>query len=131
MRGLHFTVGRGAGKLVRCSVARSTTCSLTCAAARRPTASARATTSTTRSCESSTRPPGSAHGFCVVSEVADVVYKLDAYYDPATEREISHTDPALGVVWPVPASELVVSQRDLDAPALADVAAGLPFDYTG
>jgi dTDP-4-dehydrorhamnose 3,5-epimerase len=67
----------------------------------------------------------------VVSEVADVVYKLDAYYDPATEREISYNDPALGVVWPVPAEELQVSQRDLDAPALADIAAGLPFHYTG
>jgi dTDP-4-dehydrorhamnose 3,5-epimerase len=59
-----------------------------------------------------------------------VVYKLDAYYDPATEREISYNDPALGVVWPVPTEELQVSQRDLDAPALADVATGLPFDYT-
>ena len=34
-------------------------------------------------------PPGFAHGFCVLSDVADVVYKLDAYYDPATEREIA------------------------------------------
>ncbi len=54
-------------------------------------------TSTTRSLRVLYAPPGFAHGFCVVSEIADVVYKLDAYYDPATEREISYNDPALGV----------------------------------
>jgi dTDP-4-dehydrorhamnose 3,5-epimerase len=76
-------------------------------------------------------PPGFAHGFCVVSEVADVVYKLDAYYDPATEREIRFDDPAIGIAWPLPAPELQVSQRDLDAPLLADVADSLPFVYLG
>jgi dTDP-4-dehydrorhamnose 3,5-epimerase len=67
----------------------------------------------------------------VVSDLADVVYKLDAYYDPATEREISYNDPALNITWPVPASELQVSQRDLDAPLLAEIADGLPFAYPG
>ena len=72
-------------------------------------------------------PPGFAHGFCVVSDVADVTYKLDAYYNPATEREISYRDPALGITWPVPDDELQASRRDLDAPLLADVADRLPF----
>jgi dTDP-4-dehydrorhamnose 3,5-epimerase len=76
-------------------------------------------------------PPGFAHGFCVVSDVADVVYKLDAYYDPKTEREISYKDPQIAVEWPVPDHELQVSQRDIDAPLLADVAGSLPFVYTG
>jgi dTDP-4-dehydrorhamnose 3,5-epimerase len=63
----------------------------------------------------------------VVSDIADVVYKLDAYYDPATEREIAYNDPALRIEWPVPTDELQVSQRDVDAPLLAAIADELPF----
>ena len=65
----------------------------------------------------------------MVSDLADVVYKLDAYYDPATEREISYNDPDLDITWPVPADELQVSQRDVEAPRLRDVADALPFVY--
>jgi dTDP-4-dehydrorhamnose 3,5-epimerase len=131
VRGLHFTVGRGAGKLVRC--ARGAIHDVLVDLRRgSPTYGEwegyDLDDETLRILYS---PPGFAHGFCVVSEIADVVYKLDAYYDPATEREIAYNDPALGVTWPVPDEELQVSQRDLDAPALAEIAAGLPFTYAG
>ena len=52
---------------------------------RRPSASGRRSPSTTRTCVSFYCPDGFAHGFCVTSDVADVIYKCSAYYDPAAE----------------------------------------------
>jgi dTDP-4-dehydrorhamnose 3,5-epimerase len=131
VRGLHFTVGRGAGKLVR--AARGHVYDVLVDLRRgSPTYGAwEGYDLTDENLHVLYAPPGFAHGFCVVSEVADVVYKLDAYYDPATEREIRFDDPAIGIAWPLPAPELQVSQRDLDAPLLADVADSLPFVYLG
>jgi dTDP-4-dehydrorhamnose 3,5-epimerase len=73
-------------------------------------------------------PVGFAHGFCVTSEIADVVYKCSSYYDPAAERGIRHDDPEVGIEWP-PDIELLASERDARAPRLADVADELPFTY--
>ena len=70
-------------------------------------------------------PVGFAHGFQVLSDVADVAYKLTSPYDPATESEIAWDDPEIGVEWPV--AEPLLSQRDRSAPPLAEVAGGLPF----
>jgi len=71
-------------------------------------------------------PIGFAHGFCVTSEVADVVYKCSSYYDSATESGIAYDDPALGIAWPLDTAP-IVSERDATAPRLADVADELPF----
>jgi dTDP-4-dehydrorhamnose 3,5-epimerase len=71
-------------------------------------------------------PIGFAHGFCVTSEVADVVYKCSSYYDSATEAGIAYDDPAIGIEWPT-GVEPIVSERDTTAPRLADVADALPF----
>lgn len=72
-------------------------------------------------------PIGFAHGFCVLSEVADVVYKCSSYYDGATEAGIAYDDPRVGIEWPV--GELTVSDRDRRAPSLADAADTLPFTF--
>ena len=74
-------------------------------------------------------PDGFAHGFCVTSEVADVVYKCSTYYDPEAERGISFRDPDVGIEWPD--VELTPSERDEQAPLLKDVAEQLPFVYEG
>jgi len=74
-------------------------------------------------------PVGFAHGFCVLSEIADVLYKQTAYYDPAVERGIAWDDPEIGIEWPLPLEELIVSERDKQAPRLSEVAAELPFVY--
>lgn len=131
VRGLHFTVGRGAGKLVRC--ARGQIYDVLVDLRRDSPAFGRweGYVLSDENLRLLYCPPGFGHGFCVTSEVADVCYLLDAYYDPATEREISHADPALAIRWPLPEAELLSSQRDLDAPRLADVAGELPFVYTG
>ncbi|HVR21281.1 MAG TPA: dTDP-4-dehydrorhamnose 3,5-epimerase [Polyangiaceae bacterium] len=55
-------------------------------------------------------PIGFAHGYCVVSEHADFVYKVSAPYDPATERTLRWDDPDVGVEWPSGAP--ILSDRD-------------------
>ncbi len=74
-------------------------------------------------------PVGFAHGFCVVSDSADVMYKQSGYYADDTERGIAYNDPDIGIEWPVPLSELQPSQRDATAPRLAEIADELPFVY--
>jgi dTDP-4-dehydrorhamnose 3,5-epimerase len=68
-------------------------------------------------------PVGFAHGFCVLSEVADFAYKLSSYYDPATEAGIAWDDPEVGVEWPI--SDPVLSERDRSGSSLAEIADGL------
>jgi dTDP-4-dehydrorhamnose 3,5-epimerase len=62
-------------------------------------------------------PAGFAHGFCVLSEVADVSYKLSRVYDPKAERALAYDDPELAIVWPL--AEPRVSERDAAAPPLS------------
>jgi dTDP-4-dehydrorhamnose 3,5-epimerase len=71
-------------------------------------------------------PVGFGHGFLVLSDVADFVYKCTNYYDPATEAGIRFDDPSVGIEWPSDV-ELLYSDRDAQAPLLADVADSLPF----
>jgi dTDP-4-dehydrorhamnose 3,5-epimerase len=71
-------------------------------------------------------PDGFGHGFCVVSEVADVVYKCSDYYDADAEGGFAYDDPAVGIEWPADL-ELVVSDRDRNAPPLAEIRDALPF----
>jgi dTDP-4-dehydrorhamnose 3,5-epimerase len=65
-------------------------------------------------------PDGFAHGFCVLSEVADVVYMTSAYWDPAAELGFAYDDPDVGIAWPE-RLELVVSDRDRRAPRLREL----------
>lgn len=65
-------------------------------------------------------PAGFAHGFVVLSEVADVVYLQDDYYDPARDRGIAFDDPDIGIAWPA-GIELQTSERDRNQPRLRDV----------
>ncbi len=55
-------------------------------------------------------PPGYAHGFCVVSEVAQVEYKCTDFYDPADEDGVMWNDPVLGIAWPT--ADPILSRRD-------------------
>jgi dTDP-4-dehydrorhamnose 3,5-epimerase len=70
-------------------------------------------------------PVGFAHGFCVLSEEADVVYKVSSYFDPDTEAGIAWDDPDVGIEWPIADPRL--SERDRSAPRLAEVADSLPW----
>jgi dTDP-4-dehydrorhamnose 3,5-epimerase len=73
-------------------------------------------------------PIGFAHGFCVLSAHADVMYKQTAYYDGALERVISYDDPDIAIAWPE-GIDLKASQRDAKASLLKDIEPDLPFVY--
>ena len=75
------------------------------------------------------RPDGFAHGFCVLSDSADVLSKPSGYYDSQAERGIAYDDPDVAIQWPLPAAELTVSERDANAPRLRDLAHELPFRW--
>jgi dTDP-4-dehydrorhamnose 3,5-epimerase len=68
-------------------------------------------------------PAGFAHGFVVLSDVADVVYLQDDYYDPERDRGIAFDDPDIGIKWPH-GLELVTSERDRNQPRLREVPPG-------
>jgi dTDP-4-dehydrorhamnose 3,5-epimerase len=68
-------------------------------------------------------PAGFGHGFCVLSEVADVLYRLSSYYDPDLESGIAWDDPEIAVRWPI--SDPILSDRDRSAPRLAEVGSTL------
>jgi len=125
VRGMHFSVGEGQAKLVRC--ARGSILDVV--------VDLRRGSDTFGEWEGHELddatmhqlyvPIGFAHGFCVTSEVADVVYKCSSYYDAELEQGFAYDDPDVGVEWP--AVELIVSERDADAPRLSDIAEDLPF----
>jgi dTDP-4-dehydrorhamnose 3,5-epimerase len=126
VRGIHFQTHPGQGKLVRC--ARGSVLDVV--------VDLRRGSETFGEWESVVLddvhghqlwiPIGFGHGFCVLSETADFVYKCTNYYDGATEAGIRFDDPDVGIEWPSDV-ELLYSQRDRDAPRLADVADSLPF----
>ncbi|MEA2363045.1 MAG: dTDP-4-dehydrorhamnose 3,5-epimerase [Thermoleophilaceae bacterium] len=68
-------------------------------------------------------PDGFAHGFCVTSDLADVVYKVSSYYDAALESGFRFDDPEVGIEWP-PGIEFEVSARDREAPLLSELGLG-------
>jgi dTDP-4-dehydrorhamnose 3,5-epimerase len=69
-------------------------------------------------------PPGFAHGFLVVSPIAQVEYKCTDVYDPASEIGIAWNDPAIDIAWPM--REPLLSPRDRAHPTLAAVTDRLP-----
>ncbi len=123
LRGMHFQPGMG--KLVRC--ARGVI--LDVAVDIRPGSPTFGQWESHQLSDENARqlyvPDGFGHGFCVLSEVADVTYRCTDYYDPETEAGFAYDDPAVGVDWPE-GLDLVVSERDRAAPALADIADRLP-----
>jgi len=61
-------------------------------------------------------PHGFAHGFSVLSQNADVLYKCDAFYNKASEGGIRYNDPVLEIDWKIPAGRELVSEKDIQNP---------------
>ena len=72
-------------------------------------------------------PPGFAHGFCVLTDTAEVLYKCTELYDPADEIGIAYDDATLAISWPV--EDPIVSPRDQRHPSLHEVVARLEADH--
>ncbi|MCE7878146.1 MAG: dTDP-4-dehydrorhamnose 3,5-epimerase, partial [Betaproteobacteria bacterium PRO3] len=64
-------------------------------------------------------PPGFAHGFCVVSESADFLYKTTDYWHPEHERTLLWSDPALGIDWPLDGPPTIAARDAAGAPLAA------------
>jgi dTDP-4-dehydrorhamnose 3,5-epimerase len=66
-------------------------------------------------------PVGFAHGFAVVSDVADVLYKQSAEWSATADRGFAVEDSDVGIEWPVPEGDRILSERDRTAPRLAEI----------
>jgi dTDP-4-dehydrorhamnose 3,5-epimerase len=131
VRGMHFQIGRGAAKLVRAG--RGAIYDVLVDVRRdSPTFGQwEGFELTDENMHMLYCPVGFAHGFCVLSDVADVLYKQSNYYADETERGIAYNDPEVGIEWPLTTEQLIPSQRDASAPRLSAIADELPFRYQG
>jgi len=129
VRGMHFQIGDGVAKLVRCARGRILDVAVDLRRGSPTYGQWEAVELDEQSMRELYVPVGFAHGFCALSDVADVLYKQTAYYDPDVERGLAWNDPDVGIQWPLPAAELTVSERDAAAPRLSEIAAELPFRW--
>ena len=128
VRGMHLQVGPGMAKLVRC--ARGAIVDVVVDIRRgSPTFGEwEAFELTDENLHQVYCPIGFAHGFCVTSESADVLYKCSSYYREEIERGIAYDDPQIAIAWPE-GLELTPSDRDAAAPRLSEIADDLPFEF--
>ena len=131
VRGMHFQIGRGASKLVRCARGAIVDVMVDIRRGSPTFGEWEAFELTEENMRSVYCPIGFAHGFCVLSDVADVMYKQSNYYSDTTERGIAYNDPDVAIEWPLPVDELIPSQRDATAPLLREIESELPFVYRG
>lgn len=126
LRGLHYQAPPGQGKLVRVVAGEVFDVAVDI---RRGSPTYGRWVGVTLSAENHRQlyvPTGFAHGFCVVSESADFLYKVTSYYAPAEERGIAWDDPALGIEWPV--QDPILSDRDRHHPPLAEAPREYVYD---
>ena len=71
-------------------------------------------------------PAGFAHGFCTLQPDTEVLYKVTAFYAPQCDKGIAFDDPDIGIAWPKPQSDLVLSDKDRRHPRLRE----LPTEFT-
>ena len=129
VRGMHFHVGAGVAKLVRCARGQIADVAVDLRKGSPTYGEWERVDLDEQSLRELFVPVGFAHGFCVLSDVADVIYKQTAYYDPQIERGIAWNDPDVGIEWPLALDELIVSERDAQAPLLRELADELPFVF--
>jgi dTDP-4-dehydrorhamnose 3,5-epimerase len=128
VRGMHFQIGDGTAKLVRCGRGAILDVLVDVRRGSPTFGEWESFELTDENLHQLYCPIGFAHGFCVLSDTADVMYKQSAYYDDEIERGISYNDPDVAIAWPA-GIELKPSQRDATAPLLRDIENELPFVY--
>jgi dTDP-4-dehydrorhamnose 3,5-epimerase len=128
VRGMHFQIGEGASKLVRCGRGAILDVLVDIRRGSPTFGEWEAFVLTDENMRMVYCPVGFAHGFCTLSDLADVIYKQSSYYSDERERGIKYDDPDVGIEWP-PSLDLIPSQRDASAPLLREIADELPFVY--
>jgi dTDP-4-dehydrorhamnose 3,5-epimerase len=128
VRGMHFQVGDGMAKLIRCGRGSIVDVLVDIRRGSPTFGQWEAFELDDRNLRHLYVPIGFAHGFCVTSEIADVMYKCSSYYSDETERGIAYDDPDIGIAWP-PGLALLPSERDAAAPRLREIEDELPFMY--
>jgi dTDP-4-dehydrorhamnose 3,5-epimerase len=126
VRGIHFKVGPGMAKLVRCS--RGSILDVVVDLRVGSPTFGEGFQLDDENHRVAYVPIGFGHAFCVTSDSADVLYRCSTYYEPEHERGIAWDDPDVGIAWP-DGLELSVSERDAGAPRLSEVADELPLRY--
>jgi dTDP-4-dehydrorhamnose 3,5-epimerase len=129
VRGMHFQVGEGAAKLVRCAHGAIFDALVDLRVGSPTFGHWEGFELTDENMRMVYCPVGFAHGFCVLSDMADVIYKQSNYYSDENERGITYDDPEVAIAWPTAIEELKASARDASAPLLREIAHELPFRY--
>jgi|SRR5689334_9136359 dTDP-4-dehydrorhamnose 3,5-epimerase len=129
VRGMHFQIGAGAAKLVRCARGAIFDVVVDLRHGSPTFGQWEGFELTEGNMRMAYCPIGFAHGFCVLSDVTDVMYKQSNYYADKTERGIAYNDPDVGIAWPLPTQDLIPSARDASAPTLSEIADELPFRF--
>lgn len=121
LRGMHFQVKRPQGKLVRVISGEVFDVAVDL---RKSSPTLKKWFGTVLSADNKRQmyvPGGFAHGFLVLSETAEFVYKCTDFYDPHDELGLRYDDPAVGIAWPSTDSAPLVSEKDLALPSFDDV----------
>jgi dTDP-4-dehydrorhamnose 3,5-epimerase len=125
LRGIHFQTSPGQAKLVRCSRGEIFDVAVDLRRESPTFGQWEGHRLDDRAHQQFFVPVGFGHGFCVLSEVADVAYSLSSLYEPSTEAAIAWDDPEVGIEWPV--AEPLLSDRDRRAPRLREIAPTLTW----
>jgi len=119
IRGLHYQVGEGQIKLVRCIKGKI----IDVVVDIRPNSPTFKKWISIQLSSEDNRlvfiPAGLAHGFCVIDGPAEVQYKCSSFYDSQLEKTIRYNDSSLNIQWPI--NDPIISDRDRDAPTLEEV----------
>jgi dTDP-4-dehydrorhamnose 3,5-epimerase len=126
LRGMHVSIGAGQAKLVRCARGQILDVAVDLRRASPTYGEWEGFELDDAGARQLYLPVGFAHGFCVLSDVADVTYKCSTYYHPDVERGFRYDDPDVAIAWPQDIA-LLVSDRDVHAPTLREIAGELPF----
>ncbi len=119
LRGLHFQRGTAAqGKLLRCFSGAILDVAVDIRRGSPTFGKWEAVELTAENSQMLYMPPGFAHGFLVLSETAEILYKCTAEYSPKDEGGVLWNDPAIGIDWGV--KEPILSPKDADLPLLKD-----------
>lgn len=124
LRGLHYQLEHPQGKLVRAATGEVFDVAVDIRKGSPHFGKWAAAVLSGENCHQLYIPPGFAHGFCVLSEQADFLYKCSCLYTPNDEYGIAWDDPDIGIDWPE--LDYILSDKDLRNPGLRDSDAQLP-----